>query len=91
MWIIKKSDNFQIEDWSKEFPNFPYMIGCYPTVTKLPSYNIWHRLGEGIRISINCKTKEEAESRFTALTEGKKTIRDYSEFVHDPRTLNYID
>lgn len=48
MWIIKENDNFQIEDWSKEFPNFPYMIGCYPTETKNPDKNPWHRIGERI-------------------------------------------
>lgn len=91
MKVIKKHDIFQIEDWSENFQNHPYVVGCYPTVTKKPCCDNWHKIDERIRITLKFKNEEEAEKAFAALTAGEKGIKDFSEFVHNPKHLDYID
>lgn len=93
MEIIKKHGDFQIEDWSMDYPgtSYQYAVGCYPTATRSDGSLLWQSVGQRMRIGLNFGTLTQAEECFDNLTSGRKRIRDYADAVWDPRTLAYID
>lgn len=99
MQILKYTDYFQLEDWSDnfDFDKYPrlldmqYVVGCYPIAKRtLPDMH-FIQPHKRMRISLNFRTLEAAEECFKSLTEGTKTIKDYSDHAHEPRHLYCID